>query len=65
MLPAAQADPAFEPPLEEQRTIFGTSFRQSRAAEAVGDATLANVVTAKKELPDAAKRDLLLAQVHS
>lgn len=25
-----QADPSFEPPLEEQRTIFGTSFRQSR-----------------------------------
>jgi len=58
-----QADPAYEPPLEEQRTIFGTSFRQSRAAEAVGDSTLANVVTAKKELPDAAKRDLLLAQI--
>jgi len=58
-----QADPAFEPALEEQRTIFGTSFRQSRAAETVGGSTLTNVVTAKKELPDAAKRDLLLAQI--
>ena len=28
-----QADPKFEPPLEEVRTIFGTSFRQHRAAE--------------------------------
>ena len=58
-----QADPAFEPPLEEQRTIFGTSFRQARAAEAVGSATLDNVVTAKKELSEAEKRDLLLAQI--
>jgi len=58
-----QADPAYEPPLEEQRTIFGTSFRQNRAADAVGASTLANVVTAKKELPDAAQRDLLLAQI--
>jgi len=33
------------------------------AAETVGGSTLTNVVTAKKELPDAAKRDLLLAQI--
>jgi len=58
-----QADPAYDPPLEEQRTVFGTSFRQSRAADPVGLATLDNVVTQKKELSDSAKRDLLLAQI--
>jgi len=58
-----QADPAFEPPEEEQRVIFGTNFRQRRALETVDSATLANVVTAKKELPEAAQRDLLVAQI--
>jgi len=58
-----QAEKDFEPPLEEVRTIFGTSFRQTRAAEAVGSATLDKVVTSKKELSEGAKRDLLLAQI--
>jgi len=58
-----QADPAFEPPEMEERTVFGAKFKQRRALEPVGAETLANVVTAKKELSDAAKRDLLVAQV--
>jgi len=57
-----QAEKDFEPPLEEVRTIFGTSFRQTRAAEAVGSATLEKVVTSK-DLSEGAKRDLLLAQI--
>ena len=35
-----QADAAFDPPLEETRTVYGTVFRQCRAAEAVGAKTL-------------------------
>ena len=35
-----QADEAFEPPLKEERVVFGTTFTQSRAAEAVSAATL-------------------------
>ena len=58
-----QADANFDPPLEEERVVFGTSFRQCRAAEAVGASTLEKVVTADKNLPDAAKRDLLVAQI--
>ena len=58
-----QADPKFEPPEMEERTVFGAKFKQRRALEPVGPETLANVVTAKKELSDAAKRDLLVAQV--
>lgn len=58
-----QADASFEPPAEEARTIFGTDFRQQRAAATITDATLDNVVTVKKELSDAVKRDLLVAQV--
>ena len=58
-----QADPAFEPPLFEERTVFGVKMVQRRAAEAVSDATLTNVVTSLKELPAEAKRDLLVAQI--
>jgi len=58
-----QADPNYEPPADEERTIFGTVFRQRRAAEAVGPSTLDKVVTARPELPPAAKRDLLVAQI--
>ena len=57
-----QADPAYEPPLEEARVVFGTTFKQCRAAEAVSGATLDKVVT-KGTLTDAAKRDLLVAQI--
>ena len=55
-----QADEAFEPPLMEERTIFGTSFRQARAADAVGAKTLDKVVTSSGGFSDEAKRDLLV-----
>ena len=58
-----QADPAYEPPLEESRVVFGTTFRQCRAAEAVSAKTLDKVVTADKTLTEDAKRDLLVAQI--
>lgn len=58
-----QADPSFEPPEEEQRQLFGTSFRQRRALDKLGSETLDNVVTEKTALSDAVKRDLLLAQI--
>jgi len=58
-----QADADFAPPDEESRTIYGAQFRQRRALDVITDATLANVVTAKKELGEGARRDLLVAQV--
>jgi len=60
-----QADRSFEPPEEESREVFGTVFRQRRAYtnEPVSTATLAKVVTKDTELSEAAKRDLLVAQV--
>merc|ERR1719247_1686218 len=58
-----QADPAYEPPLEESRVVFGTIFRQNRAAAAVGASTLDKVVTAEQGMPDEAKRDLIVAQI--
>lgn len=58
-----QADAAFDPPAMEERTIFGAKLKQGRVLEPVGPETLSKVVTAKKELSDAAKRDLIVAQV--
>jgi phosphoribosylaminoimidazolecarboxamide formyltransferase/IMP cyclohydrolase len=59
-----KADEAYEPPLDEERVIFGTKFVQRRAAEQVGAKTLDKVVTdASRTLPDEAKRDLLVAQI--
>ena len=58
-----QADPSYEPPLEEERVVFGTTFRQTRAAEHISGSTLDNVVTADKNLTPEARRDLLVAQI--
>jgi len=58
-----QADPTFEPPPDEERTVFGVKMTQRRAAESVGESTLANVVTKIGTLPADAKRDLLVAQI--
>jgi len=58
-----QADPNFDPPLEESRVVFGTTFRQCRAADPVSGATLEKVVTSDKVLPEGAQRDLLVAQI--
>ena len=49
-----QADLSYEPPLEEERVVFGTTFRQTRAAEHIGS-TLDNVVTADKNLTPEAR----------
>jgi phosphoribosylaminoimidazolecarboxamide formyltransferase/IMP cyclohydrolase len=58
-----QADKQFEAPEMEERTVYGAKFKQRRALEPVGPETLSKVVTAKKELSEAAQRDLLVAQV--
>ena len=58
-----QADAAYDPPLEESRVVYGTTFRQCRAADPVSGATLDKMVTADAHLPEAAKRDLLVAQI--
>ena len=58
-----QVDPAYEAPEMERREIYGITFEQKRNTLVPGPGMLDRVVTAKKELPEAAKRDLLLAQI--
>jgi phosphoribosylaminoimidazolecarboxamide formyltransferase/IMP cyclohydrolase len=58
-----QIDPAYEPPAQEVRDVFGVLFEQKRNTLIPGPETLANVVTAKTELSESARRDLLIAQI--
>jgi phosphoribosylaminoimidazolecarboxamide formyltransferase/IMP cyclohydrolase len=57
-------DPAYEPPAAlETRDVFGITFEQRRHDRPVSPADLTNVVTAARDLPEAARRDLAIAWV--
>ncbi len=58
-----QIDPAYQPPELETRDIFGVRFEQRRHDRLVTRANFANIVTAKKDLPEAALRDLTVAWI--
>lgn len=58
-----QIDPAYEAPELETREIFGITFEQRRNNLVPGLSMLEKIVTQAKDLPDTAKRDLLLAQI--
>ena len=59
--PIIQVDPNFEPPLTEQRQIFGITFSQRRNDATVDASRLENIVSENKELPESAKQDLIVA----
>ena len=56
-------DPAYNPARLERKDIYGVTFEQERNELSIDDAFFANVVTNKKELPEAAKRDLAIAMI--
>lgn len=56
-------DPDYEPPLMEQREIFGLTLEQKRNTAVPAASDLLNIVTANKNLPQSAKRDMLVALV--
>lgn len=58
-----QIDPAYVAPEMENREVFGISFEQKRNMACITGATLQNIVTEKKDMPEDAKRDLLIAQI--
>ena len=53
-------DPAWTPPAIERRQLFGLTFEQPRNDATV---TLGEIVTQRRDLPEAAQRDLLLAAI--
>ena len=58
-----QVDPAYEAPELERREIFGITFEQRRNALVPGFELLGRVVTERRELPAAARRDLILSLI--
>ncbi len=58
-----QIDPDYIPEPIERKQVFGITFEQGRNEFKIDEALLENIVTANKELPDAAKRDLILALI--
>jgi phosphoribosylaminoimidazolecarboxamide formyltransferase/IMP cyclohydrolase len=58
-----QADPAYAPPDEEFKEVFGVGFSQRRNDARLTREHLARRVTARKQLSAAAERDLLLAAI--
>ena len=58
-----QIDPAYEPSSVETREVFGVTFEQRHHDRLVTPSDFINIVTAKKDIPDAALRDLTLAWI--
>jgi phosphoribosylaminoimidazolecarboxamide formyltransferase/IMP cyclohydrolase len=60
-----QIDPAYAPPDDalERRTVFGVTLEQQRNAAIPGEALLERVVTAARDIPAVARRDMLVALV--
>ena len=58
-----QIDPTYEPAPVERKQVFGITFEQGRNNAAFGEETFANIVTRRKDLPESAKRDLILALI--
>ena len=56
-------DPEFIPDAVERKQVFGITFEQGRNNFEINPELLSNVVTDKKELPDDAKRDLMIALI--
>ena len=58
-----QIDPDYIPAPLERKDVFGVTFEQGRSAAKIDASLLENLVTKNRELPDAAKADLLLALI--
>ena len=58
-----QIDPNYEPSPIELRHIYGITFQQGYNNFEINEALLENIVTEAKELPQAAKNDLLLSLI--
>ncbi len=58
-----QIDPNYTPPAMESREVFGITFEQRRHDRTVTPSDLTNIVTANKDLPEAARRDMMLAWI--
>ena len=58
-----QIDPDYVPREVEHKDVFGVTFEQGRNNFAIHEELLDNIVTDRKDLPDSAKRDMLVALI--
>ena len=58
-----QIDPDYVPAPQEYKDVFGVTFQQGRNNFAINEALLANIVTENKDLPDEARRDMIVSLI--
>ena len=58
-----EIDPAYKPAPVERKQVFGITFEQGRNEFVIDNALLENIVTQNKDLPEEAKRDLVVALI--
>ena len=58
-----QMDPAYQPQELERKQVFGITFEQGRNTCKIDREMLSEVVTERKDLPEAAVRDLLISLI--
>ena len=58
-----QIDPDYVPAQQETKDVFGVTFQQGRNDTRIDMSLLDNVVTCNKNLPDSARRDLIVALI--
>ncbi len=56
-------DPDYVPAVQETKDVFGITFEQGRNNFEINRVLLSNVVTAEKELPEHAVRDLMISLI--
>ena len=56
-------DPNYVPAAQETKMVYGITFEQGRNNFKIDNELLTNLVTENKNLPDAAKRDLIIALI--
>ncbi len=56
-------DPDFIPDPQEKKTVFGITFEQGRNNFKIDEELLGEIVTENKNMPDSAKRDLIIALI--
>ncbi|MBO4298102.1 MAG: phosphoribosylaminoimidazolecarboxamide formyltransferase, partial [Clostridia bacterium] len=56
-------DPSYTPAALERKQVFGVTFEQGHNTVEINEDLLKNIPTANKEIPDGAKRDLIIALI--
>ena len=58
-----EVDPEYVPAARETKEVFGITFEQGHNFFRIDEDLLKNIVTENKELPDSAKRDLIISLI--